>query len=96
MSVDGWQLNGTETPIQNLLNRIYCDADRLRSWFYSRIGSAGCVQDFIFYSDFIKRMRRQGGFKIFLHDPRNEKILLRSSMTCSKTENVLWKWHVRV
>ena len=51
LSVDGWQLNGTETPIQNLLNRIYCDADRLRSWFYSRIGSAGCVQDFIFYSD---------------------------------------------
>ena len=43
----------------------------------------------------IRGRRRQGGFKIFLREPRDEKIILRSSQAV-ETENVLWKWDVGV
>ena len=43
----------------------------------------------IFVSDFNQGMRRRWKFKIFLRDPRNGKILLRSSASCKKIENVL-------
>ena len=43
---------------------------------------------------FIKGMRRLGEFKIFLCDSRDGKILLRSSASCKKIENVLSKWGV--
>ena len=39
---------------------------------------------------------RRCEFKIFLRDPRDGKILLRSSASCSKIENVLWKCEVKV
>ena len=42
-----WNRNSYSEPDES----NYCDADLLRSSFYSRIGSAGCVQDFIFCSD---------------------------------------------
>ena len=34
--------------------------------------------------------------KIFLRDPRDGKILLRSSASCCEIENVLWEWEVGV
>ena len=55
------------------------------------------VQDFIFlFLILIKGMRRRGEFKIFISDPRNGKILFRSFASCSKIENVLWKWGVEM
>ena len=45
---------------------------------------------------FFKKMRWQGEFKIFLRDPKNGKILFRSFVSCSKIENLLWKWDVGV
>ena len=44
----------------------------------------------------IKGMRRQGEFKIFLRNSRDEKIVLRSSVSCQEIENVPWKWDVGV
>ena len=79
--VGGWQLSGTESLIQSRLNRICCDANLLCSWFYSRTGEAGWVQDFIFlFLMLMKAMKRRGEFKIFLRDPRDGKILLRFSV----------------
>ena len=55
-------------------------------WFYSRIqgwGDARWVQDFIFlFPMLINGMRRRYEFKVFLHDPRDGRILLRSSVSC--------------
>ena len=51
------------------------------------------VEDFIFlFPMLIKGMRRRGEFNIFLRDPRNGKILLSSSSSSNKLENVLWSW----
>ena len=42
-------------------------------------GNARWIQDFMFlFLMLIKVTKKQGKFKIFLHDPRDEKILLRS------------------
>ena len=51
-----------------------------------------CVLGFIFlFLMLIKGMRRRCEFRIFLRDPRDGKILLTSSVSCWKIENVLWE-----
>ena len=61
------------------------------------MGDPALVQDLIFlFLMLIKEMRRRYEFKIFLRDLRDRKILLRSSASCYKKENVLWEWKVRV
>ena len=50
---------------------------------YSTMWDPVLVQDFIFlFLMLIKGMRRRCVFKIFLRDPRDGKILLRSSASC--------------
>ena len=49
----------------------------LRGWFQ------GSFQDFFFlFPMLINEMKEQGVFKIFLHDCRDRKILLRSNASC--------------
>ena len=76
--VGWWWWCGAESLIQSRLkSHLLC------SWYYSRIGNAGWVQDFIFLClMLIKGTRRQGKFKIFLWDPRDGNTLLRSSASC--------------
>ena len=76
MSVGGWWWYGEESP-------VYCSLKMhlLCSWFYSKIVEAGLVQDSTFlFLTLIKGKRRfgreVGEFKIFLHVPRDGKILL--------------------
>ena len=46
----------------------------------SRMGDARWVQDFIFlFPMLIKGMRRRYEFKVFLHDPRDGRILWKDS-----------------
>ena len=72
-----WQLSGAEILIQSRLNQICCDANLLCSWFYSTIGEAGWVQDFIFlFLMLIKGMRRRGKFKIPCVTPGMEGFFL--------------------
>ena len=53
------------------------------SWFYSREGDIGWVQDFVFlFLILINETKDQGVFKIFLRGRGNGKILLRSNASC--------------
>ena len=46
-------------------------------WFYSRVGDAGWVQDFIFlFLILIKGTKRRNGFKLFCMAPGMERLLL--------------------
>ena len=71
-------------------NRILCVPG------HSRMGDAGWVQDSIFlFMMIINISRKWGEFKIFLRDPRDREILLRSFASCKKERmyfgSGLWK-----
>ena len=68
------------------------------SWFYSRVGNTGCVQDFVFlFLILIKGMKRQSdvnqgnegeGLKIFLRACKDGKTLLIDLLQVVK--NIVW------
>ena len=53
------------------------------SWFYSRMGDPGLIQDLIFlFLILINQTKEQDMFKIFLCGRRYGMILLRSNASC--------------
>ena len=53
------------------------------SCFYSSVGDAGRVEDFIFlFQMLIKETKEQDVFETLLRGLRDEKILLRSNTSC--------------